>query len=122
MKNGEPQGEQIFSYTLTAEEGFAALITLSGVLSMDGVSIPVLGERQMLLGAKVPDLLCTADLPGKITLSWENLALQAGELQLQKSPGINGPWEPITDALSPYIATIEPSSDLYFRLAVVDAF
>jgi subtilisin family serine protease len=121
VKNGEPQGEQIFSYTLTAEEGFAGLITLSGVLSLDGVSIPVLGERQMLLGAKVPDLFCTADIPGNITLSWENLILQAGELQLQKSPGPNGPWETITDAQSPYIATIEPSSGLYFRLAVVDA-
>ncbi len=121
VKNGEPLGERIFSYTLTAEDGFAALITLAGVLSLDGVSIPVLGERRMLLGAKVPDLLCTADTPGVIILSWENLALQAGELQLQKSPGPNGPWEPLPDAQTPHIVTIESTSGLYFRLAVVDA-
>lgn len=120
-KNGEAPNEQIFSYNLTAEEGFAGLVTLSGVLSMDGVSIPVLGERRMLLGARVPNLHCTATPPGKITLSWENLSLQAGKLQLQKSSGPNGPWEPESEALSPYIVTITPSSALYFRLAVVDA-
>ena len=88
---------------------------------MDGVNIPVLGERRMLLGATVPDLLCSATPPGKITLSWENLSLQVGKLQLQKSPGPNGPWEPESEALSPYIVTLTPSSALYFRLAVVDA-
>lgn len=121
LKNEETPSEQIFSYNLTAEEGFAGLVTLSGVLSMDGVNIPVLGERRMLLGATVPDLLCSATPPGKITLSWENLSLQVGKLQLQKSPGPNGPWEPESEALSPYIVTLTPSSALYFRLAVVDA-
>lgn len=114
--------EQPFSYTLAAEEGFASLVTLSGVLSLDGVNIPVLGERQLLLGASIPDLVCTVESAGKITLSWENLSLQKGKLELQKSAAATGPWEPLPEAEPPYTLTLKPSANLFFRLTVVDGF
>ena len=88
FENGEAPNEQIFSYNLTAEEGFAGLVT-SGVLR--GIPDLVLGGAGCSWGN--PNLHCTATPPGKITL-WENLSLQAGKLQLQKSSGPNGPWEP----------------------------